>query len=287
METVASTLIVTFALIHSNGNWLDCHAIWGLIHVIINISRVLKDYYSWFLASRQYSVEDKVLQTEIFENYPSSHFAEIWHKYKWTMKNPGDLIMLQDQPVTKLFLLYMGEAEIIVDDVLVAVVQKGQFLGELSYFTQEDATATVRAKTVCQLISFDMNEVRHGGKSHDHTVKSQALAMLPSLFCRDMAKKMTMDNHHTKQKTMFLPPGKLGTKGPAMARMAAPAEEGESQEGREGVGGGVTRGVELRKRPAPLARLAADGQLRKQVSQIGARVVPMGKARQKRLSRLL
>ena len=115
------------------------------------------------------------------------------------MKNPGDVLMEEGTDVKKLYLLYMGEADIIVDGVLVATVGSGQFLGELAYFTKDPATATVRTKTVCHLIEWDIESCRHIAHHHDHSMKSEAFAMLPSLFCRDLAKKMAKDNSECKQ----------------------------------------------------------------------------------------
>ena len=77
-------------------------------------------------------------------------------------------------------------------ETFVGEVKAGQYIGEMAYFTREPASASVRARTTMILLEWDIAEVRHLANHHSHNnpAQAEAFAMLPSLFCRDMANRL-------------------------------------------------------------------------------------------------
>ena len=89
-------------------------------------------------------------------------------------------------------------------------VKAGQYIGEMAYFTREPATASVRARTTMILLEWDIAEVRHLANHHSHNnpAQAEAFAMLPSLFCRDMANRLqSAQNEKAGGKSKVAPEG--------------------------------------------------------------------------------
>eukprot|EP00948_MAST-09A_sp_MAST-9A-sp1_P002997 g2997.t1 len=194
----AALLILIYTLVSTDGEFTDCHAVWSLVHVLLNLYRIFTQYYRLWSAERQYRVEDVHLARTYFKKFSRMQFMELWHKYEWVLKTEGDCLMEEGKPVEYLYLLWAGEAAIERGEMIIASVSRGQYLGEMAFFTGENASATVRCEQNCQLLRFPLQEIRKLQHSHDHSVKAQAFAMLPSLFCKDMAEKI-MENHDAEK----------------------------------------------------------------------------------------
>ncbi|KAF0809284.1 Crp/Fnr family transcriptional regulator [Alcanivorax sp. S71-1-4] len=73
---------------------------------------------------------------------------------------PGDEIIRQGDNADYVFSLFEGEADVLVDNVVVGHVSEGEVLGALALLTQSPRTATVRANTRCAVVKVPKDQFR-------------------------------------------------------------------------------------------------------------------------------
>ncbi len=66
--------------------------------------------------------------------------------------NPGEVIIQQGDRADYVFSLFEGEAEVLVDNVVVGQINEGEIIGALAVLTEQPRSATVRAKTRCAVV---------------------------------------------------------------------------------------------------------------------------------------
>src|SRR5690606_22597858 len=74
----------------------------------------------------------------------------------WQVREPGDVLMEQDQERPNLTFIASGAASIERDQALVGVCGPGDFLGEMSFLTGRPASATVRVANETRCCTFDV-----------------------------------------------------------------------------------------------------------------------------------
>ena len=191
IETMAALLLFIFAIIkHKETAYKDCHAIWSFTHVVVNVYRMVKSKAREARVMSELSPEEEVIRKEFFPNYSVAHFVEL--REKWTFKHHsrGDMILHEGEDVKKLSLVYSGECSVTANDVPVAIVGPGQYIGEMAFFTREPASASLWANNNVVLIQWDLEEVRDLSVSVKRDHQSQAFAMLPAQFCKDLTQKL-------------------------------------------------------------------------------------------------
>ncbi len=65
-----------------------------------------------------------------------------------------------DEPLEKLILIYSGKATVEIDGQKVGELHEGQFIGEMSYFTDELAAANVVATQDTRYVSWPKDQLR-------------------------------------------------------------------------------------------------------------------------------
>ncbi len=66
--------------------------------------------------------------------------------------NPGEVIIQQGDRAEYVFSLFEGEAEVLVDNVVVGGINEGEIIGALAVLTEQTRSATVRAKKRCAVV---------------------------------------------------------------------------------------------------------------------------------------
>lgn len=66
--------------------------------------------------------------------------------------NPGEIIIEQGDRADYVFSLFEGEAEVLVDKVVVGSISEGEIIGALAVLTEQRRSATVRAKQRCAVV---------------------------------------------------------------------------------------------------------------------------------------
>lgn len=85
------------------------------------------------------------LYQQMFSSFTTTEFGKIYGMALKKKYAKGQLITLQDQPVTELIAINSGSVSIIQDDQIVAQIGPGFFVGEMSFLTGKVATTTTKA----------------------------------------------------------------------------------------------------------------------------------------------
>ncbi|MED5388335.1 MAG: cyclic nucleotide-binding domain-containing protein [Pseudomonadota bacterium] len=73
---------------------------------------------------------------------------------------PGDVIIRQGETADYVFSLFEGQADVLVDDVVVGQVSEGEVLGAIALLTHSPRSATVRAKSRCSVVKVPKHQFR-------------------------------------------------------------------------------------------------------------------------------
>ncbi len=70
---------------------------------------------------------------------------------------PGDALMKEGDEATKIFYVKKGEMNVFVNRNKVGTVKSGEFVGEMAFITGEPRSATVIAKSECEVVEISRN----------------------------------------------------------------------------------------------------------------------------------
>lgn len=187
IEALAMSLVATYSLFHTY-NLLDCHFLWACFHVCIhvyNIYHILREYFSLKLTEADEELwhgkqdADEFDEPSIFSIFSRAEFAVIKHHYKWKTYNRGEAVLIEGNKPKHLSYVVDGEAKVSIEGVNVGTVKKRQWLGEMSFFTDDKASATIIvASETMKLIQFDMHFLRHTSL-HNHGNHKTTFSTLP------------------------------------------------------------------------------------------------------------
>ena len=104
--------------------------------------------------------------------------------------DPGDVIIRQGEPADYVFSLFEGQADVLVDDVVVGHVSEGKVLGPIALLTHSPRSATVRAKRRCSVVKVPKHQFKDLIRTNP--------GMIHSLLT-DMARQVTDLNNQVVQ----------------------------------------------------------------------------------------
>mmetsp|Transcript_32940 Transcript_32940/g.65622 ORF Transcript_32940/g.65622 Transcript_32940/m.65622 type:complete len:356 (-) Transcript_32940:221-1288(-) len=197
-ETAGSGLIAVYSIIHTH-NLIDCHFMWGTLHFLINGQKVFV-YLQKKYAGRKLRDEELALIAPggVFDIFDHVEYDALQRHAIWFTLAKGEELMSVNNPVERLMLLTSGSVEVVAasGDVIVATIDVpatsgvcgSQFFGEMCFFTDNPASATVRVVSgQARVLCFNMTEVRRLCRNHGHTLEATVFRQLPSLFATQLA----------------------------------------------------------------------------------------------------
>lgn len=99
--------------------------------------------------------EVDLAKLEFFEGFSSSELERIRAMAEEVVAEPGAILMEQGDVGQEMFVICSGQASVIVGGNPVASVGPGSTLGEMAMLELRPRSATVRAITDLELLSFD------------------------------------------------------------------------------------------------------------------------------------
>ena len=127
--------------------WLAIN--WNLVFVTVNVYHIAVLIYEKRLVKMK--PKDRELYETLFKDLSPVEYLKISKAAKWKKFKSGQKVIVESKPVKDLILIYNGTVDVVVDKKKVAELKDGQFVGEMSFLTGKDATATciVKHDTEC------------------------------------------------------------------------------------------------------------------------------------------
>lgn len=94
---------------------------------------------------------------------------------------PGDIIIRQGERADYVFHMSVGEAEVLVDEVIVGRVSDGEIFGAMAALTHADRSATVRARKPCSVVKVPKEQFTELIKRNPATIHSLLVDMANSI----------------------------------------------------------------------------------------------------------
>ena len=136
--------------------WLAIN--WNIIFVMVNLYHVAMLIYE----KRPVHMEpkDKELYETMFKDLTPVEYLKITKIADFKKLSIGTKIITQDARVFNLNLIYNGTVEVQVDGKSVAELKDGQFVGEMSFLTEQPATATCIVKHETELLVWKQKQFK-------------------------------------------------------------------------------------------------------------------------------
>ena len=96
----------------------------------------------------------------MFKELTPVEFLKVTKIADWIHFKSGELITQQGRPVTDLNLIYNGTIDVAVEGKKVAELKDGQFVGEMSFLTEQPATATCMVKHDSEILVWKQEQFK-------------------------------------------------------------------------------------------------------------------------------
>jgi hypothetical protein len=116
---------------------------WNMLFAVINIVQI-----AIIIKERtgiHFTEEEKELHETLFKNFAPFEFMKLMRVGKWLEAKQGEILAVEKQTLDAVMLIYNGLVGVETSGKQVATLKDGNFIGEVSFITGGEATATVRA----------------------------------------------------------------------------------------------------------------------------------------------
>ena len=121
------------------------------------VDAVLADEQMARLWTRILTTQQGMLTRLLAAHVPEEHHTTPGFAYF----EPGNIIIHQGEPADYVFSLFEGEADVLVDNVVVGHVSEGEVLGAIALLTHSPRSATVRAKSRCSVVKVPKHQFKN------------------------------------------------------------------------------------------------------------------------------
>lgn len=131
---------------------------WNVVFTLLNIFWIFR----LLLERRPVKLNDdeKQLCQIAFRTLTPREMKRILKLSSWNNAVPGECFVSKDEPLDKLILIYSGQADVEIDGQKVSELYAGQFIGEMSYFTEEVAAANIVASQDTRYVSWPKDKLK-------------------------------------------------------------------------------------------------------------------------------
>lgn len=117
--------------------------------------------------------------------FASEQFLTLLNHGSWIGLKAGAILIEQGEHHKYLYYLFDGRANVLVDGRVAASLERGQFVGEMSFLTNEGAGATVIAAEPLRLVRWSKADLSKRLKE-----EPQLMDALQVVICRDLVGKL-------------------------------------------------------------------------------------------------
>ena len=131
---------------------------WNLVFTSLNVFWICR-----LLLERRpvkLSDDEQQLCQIAFRTLTPREMKKILNLSSWSNAVANECFVSKDEPLERLILIYSGKANVEIDGQKVGELHAGQFIGEMSYFTDDVAAANVVATQDTRYVSWPKDRLR-------------------------------------------------------------------------------------------------------------------------------
>ncbi len=131
---------------------------WNTLFLLVNVVQVvllILEKRPVFLGE-----EELRLYRSLFHTMKPREFAKLLSVAEWKRAATGKELLAQGQPVPELMLISTGRGRVELDGRNVASVKAGQFIGEMGFLTENNASARVVAEAPTDYLAWPVPKLR-------------------------------------------------------------------------------------------------------------------------------
>ena len=113
-------------------------------------------------------VRSDLTSNPLFKGFAPDELVAILEGLTLHTFEPGDIIIAQGDPGNSLFILTTGTVKAFINKKYMRDLEEGSFFGEVAILTGQPRTATITAKTYCELLELDRGTLDAISISHPH-----------------------------------------------------------------------------------------------------------------------
>ncbi len=131
---------------------------WNLFFIALNFYHMGRIIYG----NRKIRLNDKEqeLYHMSFQTLNLQEYAKLLALAKWKTFKPGEVIVTENQPMDELMMIYSGSVDILVKERKMNELKDGQFIGEMSFLSDKNASAKVVAAFDTDLIVWKQKDLK-------------------------------------------------------------------------------------------------------------------------------
>jgi hypothetical protein len=161
---------------------------WNIALISVNLFQIAA-----FLNERKavaLTDKERWLYESLFSNFTTGDYKRLLKLASWHTAQAGELLTTQGQELRDIYLVFTGKGDVVLNGERVASIERGDFVGEMSYLTGETASATIRLSSDCEYLTWSKEEVERLVRK-----KPTLMAALQNAMARHLSKKIARHNH--------------------------------------------------------------------------------------------
>ncbi len=193
---IVASVLQIFYTIYSLNDVFKTPIVWSVAIIVINLFQVAYIIYNKKFMNLTHD------EREIFKLMGGKmdiiNFKKFMKMCNWMDYREDTKLITEKEPIQNLYYLAEGEVEVRMNEKNIAVIRKGNFLGEMSFLTGELPSASVATLTQAKIISWDKSRLKIMMDRNDdfrHEVYS--------IFSKDLIEKIINLNKQSILKSVF------------------------------------------------------------------------------------
>ncbi|MBM2813591.1 MAG: cyclic nucleotide-binding protein [Ignavibacteria bacterium] len=173
ISLVIGGLLETWYFVMTSSSDLWTSIFWNGIYILANIIMITILVVERGLLS--FNQEEAKIYFSVFSKMEKVLFKKVLRAGCWLNLPADDIITQEGEPTDKLILIFDGKLEVTSGGEIVAFLHNGSFVGEMSFLTGGNATATVRTITPSRFYAWDkitLVKLLEGNHELDNAMKN-------------------------------------------------------------------------------------------------------------------
>ena len=139
-------------------SWWSPVVSWNVLFITINGTWLIMIVYGQ--RGTRFNDDEQELYETIFPDFTRLDFLKLLRAAVWQNMPTGQRLAVEGRTLEDLILIVRGAVKVSADKKELAAVRDGQFIGEMSYLTEQTASATVTATEPTRCLVWKKDRLR-------------------------------------------------------------------------------------------------------------------------------